>query len=218
MSRNKLDPNKILQGLVKKVGPTERWKGQCFALASQAVNHKLVPGTAVYGMWHGPIAKGSYFEERGSQIPFVNHGWVVLPDGQVCDPTRWVFENVEPYVYIGASDHYDEGANRLREHVRPPSFDAEEQTVQIEQHVLAKDPWNFLEKLLRLDQLFSDEDYEAGTVTIPQLFWVGNRPPQELGEHAPAIYAAIKKLGYGAAIPFDNQLMVKRLFPTSAEP
>jgi len=39
--------------------PIERWTGNCFAVASKAVDAKLVAGTAVYGHWRGPIDRAA---------------------------------------------------------------------------------------------------------------------------------------------------------------
>lgn len=213
----------LLKPFITALGPTDGWKGNCYAIAKKAVDEKLIPGTAVYGMWHGPIAKGSYFEERGQRVPFVQHGWILLPEGDpsgvICDPTRWVFENVRPYIYLGPSDHYDEGANELRRHEPPPEFDALDgstQTVVFRSEVLGSAAWTFVEKLLHLDQYMpepaedSEDEYEIGTVSVEMLFWIANRPPDVLGQHTAEIYRAIDKLGYGAAIPFDNRKMIER--------
>jgi|SRR5882757_11575299 len=211
-SRSKPNAKSILKALIKTVGPTEQWKGNCFALATQVVRRGIVEGDAVYGMWHGPIAEGSFFEERHGSLPFTQHGWVNLHDGRICDPTRWVFENVEPYIYVGPNDHYDEGANRLRQHQPPPQFDPSERTVTIAQHILSGSAWTHIESLLGMDQhLSEDVDYEPGTVTIEQIFWVANRAPDVLFPHTVAIYEAIDKLGYGAAVPYDNREASKRL-------
>jgi hypothetical protein len=208
-----MNPKSILRGLIEKVGPADTWKGQCFALATAAVKCGLVQGDAVYGMWHGPIAKKSYFYEHRGNLPFVNHGWVNLPDGRICDPTRWVFEAVEPYVYIGPNDHYDEGANRLRAHESPPDYDPTEKIVEVTSDALGAAAWTHMERLLGMDQYVPDDDDEEftpGQVTVPQLFWIGNRSPDVLAPHAAAIYAALDHLGYGAAVPHDNRLAVER--------
>ncbi len=221
------NPKTLLAAFIAKLGPTEGWKGNCYAIAKKAVDEKLVPGEAVYGMWHGPVAKGSYFEERSQRIPFTQHGWVVMPDGIICDPTRWVFENVAPYIYLGPADHYDEGANELRRHDPPPEFDAFDDTtprVVFRSEILGSAAWAFVEKLLHLDQYMpepteDDEDsYEIGTVSVEMLFWLANRPPDVLGQHAAEIYGAIDKLGYKASIPFDNRKMIERLAKAGAVP
>jgi hypothetical protein len=81
--------------------PPETWVGNCYAIAYQLVEAGLVEGRAVYGHYLGPIAKDSFFSEKGLAVGFVPHGWVLMGDGRVLDPTRWVFENVEPYIYVG---------------------------------------------------------------------------------------------------------------------
>lgn len=65
----------------------ETWKGRCFEIASRLVREGLVSGHAVYGHWRGDVAKGSMF--YGNTCGFVQHGWVVLADGRIFDPTRW---------------------------------------------------------------------------------------------------------------------------------
>lgn len=74
-----------------------KWKGNCYGIAGALVAKKLVEGVAVYGLYHGHIAKTSMFAGQ----PFARHGWVLAPDGTVIDPTRWVFEDVEPYIFEG---------------------------------------------------------------------------------------------------------------------
>ena len=72
-----------------------------------------------------------------------------------------------------------------------------------------------MESLLGMGRyLPEDVDYEPGTVTIEQIFWVANRAPGVLFPHMAAIYDAIDKLGYGAAIPHDNREAAKRQAPT----
>ena len=87
----------------KAIGvPAQDWKGRCFEIASLMVNTKVVKGRAVYGHWTGRIARSSYFADR-SAVGFCNHGWVLLDDGEtVVDPTRWVFEDKAPYIFIGS--------------------------------------------------------------------------------------------------------------------
>lgn len=42
-----------------------------------------------------------------SKAGFCRHGWVELEDGCVLDPTRWVFEHVEPYIYVGDPSDFE---------------------------------------------------------------------------------------------------------------
>jgi len=174
----------------------------------------LVPGgVAVYGHWHGPRHPESVFHQPSK--PFIRHGWIVLPDGQVCDPTRWVFEHVAPYIYIGPSDHYDEGGNAIRTVMkgRPPRFDRDEKRYTITKAMLPSAAWSFIEKLMGLADDY--DEIEPGTIDVRQLFWLANQYPRLLGEHAPAIYKMLDRLELDAAVPFDNRKMVERLFPGS---
>ena len=193
--------------------PATQWGGKCFQIASALVEHKLVEGTAVYGHWIGPVAKGSIFFDK-SALGFCQHGWVNLGGGLVCDPTRWAFEDVAPYIYLGASDHYDEGGNRFRERTdpTPPEWDEFEEQFELDKRVLPNsDAWNRVEKLLRLDDPFElPEDYSPGMVTREQLMWLAKRSPTTLGEHAFDIYNALAKLDLIALIPIDNRLAVER--------
>jgi hypothetical protein len=87
--------------------PASEWAGQCSptAIALQKSGLALGEGTTYhYGHWTGPIDPRSMFKER----PFTHHAWLQKGD-QIIDPTRWVFENCEPYIYVGKNDHYDDG-------------------------------------------------------------------------------------------------------------
>ena len=84
--------------------PSSKWKGRCFEIASALVDANLVKGVAVYGHWIGPIARSSHFADR-RQMGFTNHGWVILEDNEtVVDPTRWVFEARQPYIFVGKKE------------------------------------------------------------------------------------------------------------------
>lgn len=78
----------------------ERWKGRCFEIASAIVAAKLVRGTAVYGHWLGEVNRKSFFYHEPKR-PFIQHGWILLADSRVLDPTRWVFEAKAPYLFVG---------------------------------------------------------------------------------------------------------------------
>jgi hypothetical protein len=85
----------------------EQWVARCYEISCAIVAASLVDGEAVYGHWIGDIASGSHFANRGQRLPFVQHGWILLKDGRVLDPTRWVFEDVAPYLYVGVEpDHW----------------------------------------------------------------------------------------------------------------
>jgi hypothetical protein len=198
----------LLKQLVAVTGPTSSWKGNCYGMACAMVKNGLVEGTAVYGHWRGPVSPKSIFHGN----PVIQHGWVLMPDGQVCDPTRWEFEGKRPYIYIGPSDHYDEGGNKLRE-IRiggAPPWDPEDDRVSVSTSVMDSPAWSFIEDILKLRDNLMDDDYEPGMVNVRQLAWVANLPPSRLGKHAPAIYAGLEKLKLRAFIPIDNYRMVQQ--------
>lgn len=77
--------------------PAKKWAGQCYGVATEMVKKGVVDGRAVYGIWWGLIHPKSLFAGRA----WTHHGWIVLYDHSVIDPTRWVFEHAKPYIYHG---------------------------------------------------------------------------------------------------------------------
>jgi len=196
------------------LGPAQQWVARCYEIACAAVKHALVPkgSSAVYGHWLGPIAPWSHFAGKAG-LGFCQHGWVLLPDGRICDPTRWVFEGAAPYIYVGRADHYDEGGNKLREAFWPsvaPRWDAGDDQVEITKDILPSDAWSFVEKLLNLWDSY-EHGNEPGVVSRPQLLWLANRAPSTLGQHAYDIYCALARLDELEMVPLDNRIMVERL-------
>lgn len=187
--------------------PARKWAARCYEIASRIVEAKLCPpgSAAVYGHWLGPVAPGSHFD-RGIRLPFVRHGWVLLPDGRVLDPTRWAFENVEPYLYTGPNDHYDEGGSQWHNSRQgtAPSFDPNAHAFDLDIDLHTK---TFLKTLLpsTLTNLSGQL-----VVDIHQLMWLANTDPRKLGVHAPTIFRAICTAGQRALIPIDNLRRVER--------
>jgi len=105
----------------KAIGiPAVDWHGKCYGIASAIVDAGLVEGRACYGFYYGPVDPTGYWREQASR-GMQRHGWIQLPDERVCDPTRWSFENVEPYLHLGAAGtEYDEGMNRIAEATMQP--------------------------------------------------------------------------------------------------
>jgi hypothetical protein len=188
--------------------PVARWQGKCFVIASQFVERGLVRGVAVYGHWLGPIAPGSLFADKAN-MGFVQHGWVKLQNGQVCDPTRFVFEDVKPYIYIGPADHYDEGGNQVRMALMgpPPPFDGSEEVFNLSLFLPPiGNPYGVVRHVLHLDY----DKTEPGIVTASQLHWLANCDPARLEPYAFEIYCALAKLGFVVRIPIDNLRSVER--------
>jgi len=199
-----------IEQCAKAIGwPVALWKGHCFTVASMIVDRKLIKGgRAVYGHFIGKVDPKSYFGERAHH-GFVQHGWVLLPDGRVFDPTRWAFEDKAPYIFVGPADDYDEGGNRFRTamHGNPPDFDPDEKSFDVPKRVLASGPWTHVEKLLRIDVTTQ----EPGTLSEAQLFWLANADFSALQPHAFEVYQAIATLGRIALIPYDNRRTAERL-------
>lgn len=195
----------------KAIGLTaDRWKGNCYGIACAFVDKKLVEGVAVYGHWLGTVDVSSMFFPT-SGLGFIQHGWIVMPHGKICDPTRWEFEGVSPYVYVGPNGgNYDEGGNQWREALMhpPPKFDIEEKTFEITSEVMNSETWNFVEKKLELDY---DSDQPIGVLTVRQLMWLANLSPRTLGQHAGVVLDALRKLDLHAFMPVDNKRFIDRM-------
>lgn len=91
------------------------WPGKCTEIADALLRGahaagRLEGARTVFGHYRGFNHPLGFFG-RLAHLSFVQHGWVELADGTVLDPTRWVFENVTPYIYQGPAADYDEGGN-----------------------------------------------------------------------------------------------------------
>lgn len=216
-----MEPEQITVEIAVKAldWPIEKWEGNCFAVASQFVKQGLVEGEAVYGAWYGDINTKGYWRHRAGG-PFVRHGWVLLPDGRILDPTRWSFEGVEPYIWIGPGDspEYDRGNNRLQEMVLNrtpwPHFDdgTGEHLFELLPEIVddlegggarLRDP-------LDPDQMGRDPldcSHYRLTLTREQVFWIANFPLTRFStrHHAFEVYTQIEEHGLAAYIPIDNR-------------
>jgi len=95
----------------------EDWKGNCYAVACDIVKVGLVKGEAVYGHWRGRVAKTSMFHREDDALGICRHGWVETDEGFIFDPTRWVFEDAEPYIFVGDPE-YDKMACATCGHIK----------------------------------------------------------------------------------------------------
>lgn len=195
-----MDVNEV----AKAIGmPVERWPGQCYGIALGMVEAGLVPdgARAVYGHWLGPVADNCPVPGFRSR-PFVQHGWVLLPNRSVVDPTRWVFEAADPYVWHGMPDYYDEGGNmwRLAMLGAAPGFE-DDHEYRFEQ--LSSPVWTALEDLVTPND-------RRGHLCLAQVRWLGNLPPAVLGiEVAAPFFAALEDEGMGGIVPIDNMRAVE---------
>lgn len=175
--------------------PAEQWHGKCTALA--AVACRLVGGHEIYGDYLGPVHKDGFWGER-RMLPN-HHGWVLLEDGRILDPTRWSFENVEPYIYLDFNDkEYDEGGNVKRGMFRQPC-------------PKPKGPLANLTPSLCAETLFehlTQTPFEK--MSREQAFWVANLGYDELGFAVAGIYQTLIDNDMDAAIPLDNKERAER--------
>ena len=117
------------------------------------------------------------------------------------DPTRWSFENVEPYIWIGENDgSYDEGANALKQMMRRPC--EKRQGLDKLHHLLLQpkvsgDIWLLSERRIGRDDMGLIVDARQG-------FWIANLPYELLEPHAREVYLAVSRAFGKAAVPIDN--------------
>ena len=184
-----LDASKVAQRIGVELVD---WPGNCYAVACQMLKYKVVKGRPAYGNYHGPVAPSSRF--FGKIV--VRHGWIERADGMIVDPTRWVFEGVEPYIYEGLpSMEYDGGANLLRARfARPaPIFDLNKQMVAVP----VGEARELFSGLLGMSEVRAE-------INTEQAFWLGNMPLQALGGHAKVVYQALAEMRLKMFIPIDN--------------
>lgn len=159
--------------------PVEEWPGRCHEIATLAVETGVLEGRTEYGIWLGPIAPDSLFGRR----PVARHGWIRLEDGRVADPTRWVFEGAEPYIYIGDDDFYDLGGARFRAEVTGRGWASETQVFE-----------------------FLDDPAGADLETLRLL---AHTPPDVYPFYMAEVYDEIARRGEGALIPIDFRRAVE---------
>ena len=185
----------------KRIGiPAIEWKGRCHEIAHQIYLKDLVPKDSKvrYGLWWGFISQDSVFSNR----PFTHHGWIELSDGRIYDPTRFVFFDGEPSIFIGEkNEDYDAGGNRLLESKPRP----ERKGMVFK---LTSSQQNKLRVFI--------EDGEKG-IYLSDCFWLGNLPLDSLNGYAKQIYNVLVELGHKAVIPIDNYEMAQEICETKQD-
>jgi hypothetical protein len=214
----KLDPEKIAEAIGI---PLATWPGNCYGIACAVVEAGLVDGTAVYGHWLGPVAPSGHFGARSGHA-FVQHGWIVTPDDEVIDPTRWVFEDVAPYIFVGYKE--DDALTPCRHcgHIgdeHSSGFLNECEVEGCDCPDFAPEPWpydeggNSMREWLRTPPPEPDDDErkyelalgdgalkraqrllqdESRVFTVKQVHWLATESYERLQPFAAEIYAAYK--------------------------
>lgn len=160
----------------------------------------LVPGGKPrYGHYHGPIAEYTMFSGR----PIIRHGWIEKPDKTIVDPTRWVFEGVDPYIFEGPDKEgcYDAGGNKLRAALMysapPPEYNPEERQFDVP----------FTEAGVIMKVLLGG--YEGDKFSMRQLHYIANLPPDfEEEDIVVDIYRWLRDQGLKCLIPIDNWRLI----------
>lgn len=183
-----LCPNEI----AKQINfPVKQWPGQCYAVACMMLDAGVIKGRDVYGHYQGYVSSKSMF--AGNLI--VRHGWIETPDKKIVDPTRWVFENKEPYIYIGKNDNYDEGGDGFRTLSRQPKpdFSASERQLELDNST----PSYAVRAIAKLPP-------SRQTISMSEAFWVANLSRAQLGTLMIPVYSYLINNNLKALIPLDN--------------
>jgi len=181
-----------IEDLEKEVDlPAKKWHGNCSLLAHAAV--RLVDDAHfVYGHYIGPIDEDGYWAKRAG-LPN-HHGWVLLEDGRILDPTRWSFENKKPYIYIAENNgDYDEGGDSFRAKMLKPCPRERGNEVDLEISDIER---HLIEKLVAMP---------ISNVTIVQLHWIANLPYEQLDWAVGPIYDILIRHNLRGLIPIDNR-------------
>lgn len=193
--------------VIDAVGPVGTWPTRCYAVADALFRSGLIrdsglgPHWRAHGAWDGPVAPGSPFAARG----VAQHGWIEFERGFVVDPTRWVFEDVDPYLAVAPIGEYDLGKTRLvdRSRMRRP------RTGPGEGRPLDVDPDGVLAQVLgRL--------VGPGPWTDAHLREVTTGPAEDVGPDLPAFVDEVVGMGLGAYVPADIRVMVEDRATTDA--
>ena len=173
--------------------PASEWHGKCTLISQAVVQLGLVTGDAVYGHYRGPVDHSSYWAGR-SACGFIQHGWVLLRDGRVLDPTRFSFENADPYIHIGSADpDYDEGGSIWRAITRGPCPEA------------GGKPAGMKARSQIIEGLFEHlTKTPFDKMTWAQAHWVANLSFEELSFALSDIYETLEENEAKALIPHDN--------------
>jgi len=179
-----------------------KWHKRCHEIAHRIVDAGLVEGNVCYGHYLGPVDPDGRWGKRNS-FGFQRHGWILLPDGRILDPTRFSFENKEPYLYISNNtNEYDEGGNVFRGVMMQPCPSPDE--THSKKKLKLKAPI----ESKRLFEMLTDTPFDK--MTFEQFVWVANVPYDQLDFAVGPIYQVLIENSLSALIPIDNKTRAKR--------
>jgi hypothetical protein len=206
------DPEEVAKRIGRDV---QDWQGRCHTVAGEFLLHGVVEGDLEYGCYLGPVHPvGLFGLLRLDQVQplFEWHGWIRTKDDLIVDPTRWVFENVEPYVaviYPWQPEHaqYDASCQRWRVgKVTDPPRATGVHTITF------KCDWSLANRLARLvnvsfresanHEVVSDADRYELDLSRAQLNWMAGLPLGVLPlDQMERLYVALDYLGLRDQIP-----------------
>lgn len=189
---------------------SHEWPARCHEIAIRLLRALDIPGIDQYGFYYGPIVEGSVFYPS----TIARHGWLLLDDKRVFDPTRWAFDSPnEPYIYCVSPDwsmdiEYDFGMNRYKQAnlKPPPSVGAIggkwEEEIILKLDGVVRDGVRVLFDDIPLQPVAVD----SGVIVLTrgQVMWLANYPYHLLGELSVDVYNSIVDVGMKSAIPIDN--------------
>ncbi len=170
----------------------EEWPGKCTLVVDRVLKTGLIQGRAMYGHYLGYIHPDAEFFGGRS---FTHHGWIENK-GKVIDCTRWVFENVPPYIYVADLDRneYDFGGNLLAARMRSPlpEFNSDEKTFVLPKKLAFLKNFGFKKQC-----------------SFSQAFWAANIPIFQMElKNAEALYKWLSDNDMEGLIPYDNKKYV----------
>jgi hypothetical protein len=180
------------------------WPGACASISKALAELLGTPWIDVYGFYTGYVKPGTMFYNRPG---FCRHSWCVnRKTGAICDPTRWVFEGVEPYLflieeaspyYADLINEYDEGMLRFKTAMLKPAPKSKGKKLDVVWHGSAG---QVVKSLLKTRQ--------PTHLAMNQLFWLANLPPIMFDTEARNVYITLIELKLQSLIPIDNRKMV----------
>jgi len=184
----------------------DNWNGNCYGVVIAILKSGLVKGHPIYGHYHGPISKDGYWNYCAG-LPFVQHGWILMDNGKILDPTRWSFTSEAPYLAIFSPDdseyaEYDEGGESTKIALRRPcpKITESDQTISLD---LSDDAADLVNLLL-------NGEATHDKLAPAQLFWLANAPYSQLGSHVKEIYLKINEMDLAGFIPLDFKTRASR--------
>lgn len=198
------------------------WSGNCYAVACAILRARMVKGRPAYGHWLGEVHRDSPFARDGKRPPIVRHGWIAMKDGSVIDPTRWVFEAAEPYIWHGMPpddpdcedcgykefEHDEDDDSATCSEFRGPRWPYDEGGDRLRAATQRPFPQVGPGEPVCVRLLLPSGVLRrlgiSGQLTRQQAAWVANLPFSKLGRDAWAVCVALDAAGCRAYVPIDT--------------